>query len=68
MRTITTLEELKALPDETVIIERPDRNTCATQKHDGEWYATSDAAAPYRDEEIDLPALIIYVPEESPNA
>ena len=61
-RIITTLEEVKALPQETVILEDPENNTYVAQKHDGEWYVTSDAAGSYKDEEVELPAKVIWAP------
>lgn len=68
MRAVTTLEEVKSLPEETVLLETPHSNTMVCQKHDGEWYWTSDAASPGGDEHVELPALVVYIPEESPNA
>lgn len=61
-RIVTTLEEVKALPQETVILETPESNTYVAQKHEDEWYVTSDAAGSYKDEEVELPATVIWTP------
>ncbi|HAF72535.1 MAG TPA: hypothetical protein DCL06_06270 [Corynebacterium variabile] len=59
-RTITTAEELDALPN-GAIIQSHKRGEIMRQKNHGEWYALY--VAPRKSEDVDLPAAVIYEPE-----
>ena len=60
-RTITTVEELDALAENTVI---RDAEPATMQLMDGRWWSVG-SGNPWDADMLDLPATVIYTPEES---